>query len=96
MKMLFRYPVAVVDHKLSVNLTPVLTASRPFFRDVLHSKIKHLEKTVICRKYGLRLGYFPKLTVESYYGIGRIDQLAKLLRELEICAEICPIIVPGL
>ena len=96
MKMLFRYPVAVVNDQLRVDAAPVLTASRPFFRDALHSKIKHLEKAVICRKYGLRLGYFPKLTVESSYGIGRIDQLAKLLRELEICAEICPIIVPGL
>ena len=96
MELLFRYPVAVVDHKLSVDAAPVLTATGPFFRDVLHSQIQHLKKAVICRKYGLRLGYFPKLTVESSYGIGRIDQLAKLLRELEICAEICPIIVPGL
>ena len=53
MKMLFRYPVAVVDHKLSVDAAPVLTAASPFFRDVLHSQIQHLEKTVICRKYGL-------------------------------------------
>ena len=39
MKMLFGYPVAVVDHKLSIDAAPVLTASGPFFRDVLHSQI---------------------------------------------------------
>ena len=48
-KVLFRDPVAVVDHKLSVDAAPVLTATCPFFRDVLHSQIQHLEKTVGCR-----------------------------------------------
>ena len=96
MKMLFRYPVAVVYHKLSIDLTPVLTATGPLFLDVLHSQIQHLEKAVISRKHGLCLSYFLELSIKAFYGIGRIDQLPKLLRELEICAEIYPIIVPGI
>ncbi len=47
------YSVAVVDYELCIYLTPVLTASSPLFRNVLHSQIQHLEKTVIGRKYGL-------------------------------------------
>ena len=96
MKMLFRYPVAVVDHKLSIDAAPVLTATGPFFRDVLHSQIQHLKKAVISRKYGLCLSHFLQLTVEAFYGIGRIYQLSELLWELEICAEIWPVFVPGL
>ena len=95
-KVLFRDSVAVVDHKLSVDAAPVLTATGPFFRDVLHSQIQHLKKAVICWKYGLCLGYFSQLAIEAFYGIGRIDQLPQLLRELEICAEIRPVFVPGL
>ena len=53
MKMLFRYSITVVDHKLSVDAAPILTAASPLFRDVLHSQIQRLEKTVIGRKYGL-------------------------------------------
>ena len=72
MKLLFVYPVAVVDHELSVNSTPVLTASSPLFGDVFHSQIQHLEKAVISWKYGLCLSYFLELSVEAFYGIGRI------------------------
>ena len=31
MKMLFRYPVTVIDNQLSVDAAPVLTATGPFF-----------------------------------------------------------------
>ncbi len=95
-KVLFRDSVAVVDHKLSVDAAPVLTATCPFFRDVLHSQIQHLEKTVICRKYGLGFGDLLQLAIEAFYGIGRIDQLSQFLRKLEIGAEIRPVFVPGL
>ena len=94
MKMLFGYSVTVIDNQLSIDAAPVLTAACPFFRDVLHSQIQHLEKAVISRKYGLCFGHFPKLTVESFDCIGGIDQLPKLLQELEICAEIRPVFVP--
>ena len=96
MKMLFGYPVAVVDYQLSVDAAPVLSATSPFFRDVLHSQIQHLEKAVICRKYGLGFGDLFQLAIEAFYGIGSIDQLSQFLRELEICAEIRPIFVLGL
>ena len=85
-KVLFRDSVAVVDHKLSVDAAPVLTAACPFFCDVLHSQIQHLEKAVICRKYGLCFGDLLQLAIEAFYGIGRIDQLSQFLRKLEICA----------
>ena len=96
MKMLFGYPVAVVDYQLSVDAAPVLSATSPFFRDVLHSQIQHFEKAVISRKYGLCLSHFLQLPVEAFYGIGRIDQLSELLWELEISAEIRPVFIPGL
>ncbi len=96
MKMLFWYPVTIINHELSIDATPVLTATGPFFRDVLHSQIQHFEKAVISRKYGLCLSHFLQLTVEPFYGIGRIYQLSELLREFEICAEIRPVFVPRL
>ena len=93
-KVLFWYPVAVVDYELSIDLAPVLTATCPLFRDVLHSQIQHFEKAIIGRKYRLCLSHFLELSVEAFYGIGRIDQLTQLLRELEIGAEIRPVLIP--
>ena len=96
MKMLLGNPVAVVDYQLSVDAVPVLSATSPLFSYVFHSQIQHFEKAVICRKYGLCLSHFLELSVEAFYGIGCIDQLSELLRELEISAEIRPVFVPGL
>ena len=93
-KMLFGYPVAVIDHELSIDLAPVLTATGPLFCDVLHSQIQHLEKAVVGRKHGLCFSYFLQLTIKAFYSIGRIDQLPKLLWELEIGAEIRPGVYP--
>ncbi len=95
-KVLFRNPVVVIDNQLRVDTDPVLTAAGSFFRDVLHSLIQHLEKAVICRKYGLCFGGLLQLAIEAFYGIGNIDQLSQFLRELEICVEIRPVFVPGL
>lgn len=95
-KMLFRYPVTVVDYQLSVDTAPILTASCPFFSDVLHSQIQHFEKAVIGQKYGLCLSHFLQLAVKALYSVGGIDQFTKLWWKLEIGAEICPVIVPGL
>lgn len=67
LKMLFGYPVAIIDHELSVDTAPVLTASGPLFRYVLHSQIQHFEKAVISRKYGLCLSHFLQLTVETFF-----------------------------
>ena len=72
-KMLFRYPVAVIYHKLSIDLAPILTATGPLFRYVLHSQIQHFEKTVIRGEDGLGFGYLPELTVEALNGVGGID-----------------------
>ena len=96
MKMLFRNPVAIKDNQLSVVTAPVLTAVDPLFRDVLHSQVQYLEKAVISKKYEFCLGHFFQLSVKSFDRIGSIDQLPKLLRKLEISAEIRPILIPGL
>ena len=74
MKMLFGYPVAVINHELSVNSTPVLTETCPLSRDVIHSQIQHFEKAVIGRKYRLCFGQFLQLTVKSIYGMACIFQ----------------------
>ncbi len=95
-KMLFWYPVTIINHKLSIDTAPVLSTTGQFFRDVLHSQIQHFEKAVIDLEYGLCLGHFLQLTIEAFYGIGRIYQLSELLWELEISAEIRPVFVPGL
>ena len=58
--------------------------------------LQHFEKAVIGRKYGLRLGYLPELTLKAFNRVGRIDQPPKCLRELEIGTEICPVIPPRL
>lgn len=95
-KMLFGYSVAIVDNQLSVDATPVLTATCPLFRNVLHGQIQHFKKTVICRKYGLCLSYFFQLTVKAFYGIGCIDKLSQLLQKFEVGAQISPVVIPGL
>ncbi len=65
MKMLFRYPVAVIDNQLSIDAAPVLTAAGLFFRDVLYSQILHLEKAVICRKDGFSISILWKTIYEK-------------------------------
>ena len=96
MKMLFGYSVTVVNDQLGVDAAPVLSATSPLFSYVFHSQIQHFEKAVIGREYGLCLSHFLQLTVEPFYGVGRIDQLSEFLRELEICTEIRPVFIPGL
>ena len=56
MKMLFGYPVAIIYHKLSVDAAPVLTATGPLFRDVLHSQILLNQQ----RSYGELLCHIEK------------------------------------
>ena len=57
------YAVAVVQRKLRINLTPVLTPSRPLFGDVQHGKIEHLEQAVIGREN--RLGLLSSSRISS-------------------------------
>jgi hypothetical protein len=63
---LFRHPIGVENLKLGMYNTPVLPPSGPLFCYVHGNQIKHLEKTIICWKYGLGFGYFPKLAIESF------------------------------
>ena len=72
-----------------------ISAPSPLFGDVQHGEIQHLEQAVICRENSLGFSHLTQLPIEALYGIGRINQPPKLLRELEICAEICPVFSPG-
>ena len=75
-------------------MPPVLSAPCPFFGDVQHGKIEHLEQAVIGRENRLGFSDLAQLTVETLNGVSRINKPPKLLRELEICAEICPVFSP--
>ena len=75
---------------------PVLPPARPFGCDVDHSQIQHFQQAVIGRENRLGFGYLPQLAVEPFDGIGRIDQPSDLLRELEVGAQIGPVVPPGL
>ena len=87
-------PIGEKDLQLSVDPAPVLTPSRPFFRDIDHCEIKHFQQTVVGRKYRLRFRHFPQLAVESLNRVGGVDEFPKLLRELEVCTEISPVFTP--
>ena len=60
------------DFKLGMDLTPVLTVTGPFLRDINHCQIQHFQETVIGRKYRSGFSHFPELPVESFDRIGRI------------------------
>ena len=89
------HPVAVIDRQLGVDDAPVLPSSRPFLRNVHHGEIQHFQQVLIRRKNGFGFGDLAKLTIEALDGIGRIDQPANLLREFEICAQVCPVFPLG-
>ena len=94
--MLLRHTVVKIDGQLCVNPAPILPSAGPFFRNVHHRQIQHLEKTVICRKDGFCLRHLAELPVEALDGIGRIDQPPHLFRVLEVGAQIRPVVPPGL
>ena len=73
---------------------PILAASRPFLCDIHHGKIQHFQQAVIGRKDGLGFCHFPKLAVETFNGVGRIDQPSQLGWEFEVCAQIRPVYPP--
>lgn len=52
---LLRHTIREIDRHLGMNDTPILPASSPFFRNVHHGQIQHLEKAVIRRenRFGL-------------------------------------------
>ncbi len=92
---LFRHSVGIIYGQLGVDDHPVLPASGPFLRDVQHGQIQHFQHAVICGENSLGLGHLTKLAVEALDCVGRIDQPPKLFRELEISAQIGPVLPPG-
>ena len=74
---------------------PSPAASRPLVGDVQHSRIKHIEQAVSGWENRLGFSHLSQLPIKASNGVSRINEPPKLLRELEICAEICPVFSPG-
>ena len=79
-----------------MDLSPILTVSRPFLGDIYHGQIQHFQETVIGWKYRLGFGDFPELAVKSFNRVRGIDQTADFLRIFEVGAEVCPVFPPRL
>ena len=62
-----------------MDLSPILTVSRPFLGDIYHGQIQHFQETVIGWKYRLGFGDFPELAVKSFNRVRGIDQTADFL-----------------
>ena len=93
--MLFGDPVPKEDRQLGVDHAPVLPPACPFLRNIHHGQIQHFQKAVVCGEHGFGLGHLPELAVEALNGVGGVDQPPDLLGELEIDAQIGPILPPG-
>lgn len=79
-----------------MDLSPILTVSRPFLGDIYHGQIQHFQETVIGWKYRLGFGDFPELAVKSFNRVRGIDQTSDSFRILKIRWKICPVIFPWL
>lgn len=91
-----RHTARIEHDQLRVDHVPFLPPASPFFRNIHHGQIQHFQQAVIRREYRLFPGHFPKLPVEALDRVGRIDQVAYLLRVLEIGAQVGPIFPPGM
>ena len=67
-----------------MDLSPILTVSRPFLGDIYHGQIQHFLETVIGWKYRLGFGDFPELAVKSFNRVRGIDQTSDSFRILKI------------
>ena len=63
-----------------MDLSPILTVSRPFLGDIYHGQIQHFQETVIGWKYRLGFGDFPELAVKSFNRVRGIDQTSDSFR----------------
>ena len=66
-----------------MDLSPILTVSRPFLSDIYHGQIQHFQETIIGWKYRLGFGDFPELTVKSFNRVRGIDQTSDSFRILK-------------
>jgi len=76
--------VIEVDFKLGVDSAPVLPPTGPFFGYIDHGQIQHFKEAVVGREYRFTFSYLTELTVESFDGIGGVNQLSDLFRVLEV------------
>ena len=93
---LLRHALGEVDSHLGVDHTPVLPPAGPLFRDIHHGQIQHFQQAVIGGKDGFGFCHLAQLAVEALDGIGGVNQPPHLLRVLEIGAQVCPVVPPGL
>ena len=73
-----------------MDLTPILSAAGPFFRNIRHCQIEHFEKAVIGRKYRPALRDFTELPVESFDRIRGVNQSAHGFRILKVSRQLWP------
>lgn len=81
---------------MGMNLSPILTVSRPFLGNVYHGQIQHFQQTVMRREYGFGFRHLAELPVEPLNCVGGIDQPADFLRAFETGTQIRPVGPPGL
>lgn len=61
-----------INVQLGADPVPVMTMAGPFLRDILCCQIQELQEAVVCGKYCTTLGNFPKLSIESFNGVGSV------------------------
>ena len=63
---------------------PILSATGPLLSDVHGCKVKHLKQAVIAGEYRFAFGNLPELAIETFDGVGCVDELPNLAWILEI------------
>lgn len=76
---------------IPLNNGGIAEESRQFFRDFLYGTVNQLENVRFTGKSGLGFDEFSDLPVESFDGIGGVNQPSNLARILKIIAQILPI-----
>ena len=89
--LLERHPVPEEYLKLGMYLRPILTLARPLPCDVHSGKVEHLEKNIVIGENSLVLRHFSQLPIETFNGVGGVDESPDLLRILEIGRKLRPV-----
>ena len=82
-----RHTARIEHDQLRVDHVPFLPPARPFFRNIHHGQIQHLQQTVIRREYRFCLGHFPKLPVSGTYIRVHRKSLAKAKEKLKLLTK---------
>lgn len=77
-------PIVEVDFQLGVNLAPILAATGPFLGYVDHGQAQDFQEAIVSGENRLAFCDFSELAIESFNGIGGIDQFSDLFRVFKI------------